>query len=189
MAILAILASITITVGRGIHERSQIARAKADLAVLAAALEAYKAQYGDYPWTPATPPTPLTDGGAIMFNALCGNLGPKANAALATKGRTFVELAKFAVDDPADLPDPTLTTLKNNWFNDPWGKWYYYHYKKSASDTDWQSPGFLLYSHGPDGLCNIGSAADTGILDAGGGMPVTAEWIAKNADNIYYGRN
>lgn len=189
-ALIAVLASITLVVGRSVSERSKVAQARAEMAVLAAALEQYKQHYGDYPWTPATPPegmaSPPWDGGAVLFNALCGNLGPNGTV-LSQKGRVFVDVARFTVDriEAADLPDPDDPSPRMNWFNDPWGQWYYYHYKKSPSDADWKSKGFLLYSHGPDGLCNVGDAEDSGLLED---LPGDGDNIARNRDNIYYGR-
>ncbi len=167
------------------------------MAVLAAALEQYKQQYGDYPWTPnpvpfvipTPPPIPEdSESAVLLFNALCGNLGPKALPLLDAdgdprKGRTFVDLSRFRLWLPdSELPDPDLPTIVNNWFADPWGKWYYYYYKKGASDTAWKSKGFLLYSHGPDGDCVIGAAEDSGFMDQVPDDPL-------NRDNLYYGRD
>lgn len=205
IAIIGILMSIAVTVGRGIQERAKIARAKAEMAVLAAALEQYKAHYGDYPWTLAPPlgtvgDTSKWDGGSVLFNAVAGVLRPTGDVVRDADGqpvlgRVFVELSKFELwsTDEALIPDPANPAPVVNWFNDPWGNWYYYHYRRgapgSAAGDDWQSPGFLLYSHGPDGACNIGlpdqpgTPANTGLLrDFPGGTD------SINADNLYYGR-
>lgn len=199
IAIIGVLVSLTITAGRGIQERGRIARAKADMAVIAAALEQYKQHYGDYPWTPdgLIAGGEEADGGVILFNALLGNVGPKIIPTLATRGRSFVELSKLrpVINAPANLPNPASpasTALLYNWFADPWGSWYWYHYRKAAPGTiegdEWKSPGFLLYSHGPDGDCNIGTSATspyrTGLLE---NFPPGSEAI--NADNVYYGRD
>jgi prepilin-type N-terminal cleavage/methylation domain-containing protein len=195
MAVIGVLVSIAITAGRGIQERSKIAQAKAEMAVLASALEQYKAHYGDYPWTPGESSPPL-EGGAIMFNALCGMMGPKATL-LQTRGKMFVELSRFTLaNGEVPNPDTTATVRLVNWFNDPWSKednsnWYYYRYKTAANDANWKSAGFLLYSHGPDGRCFLGSETEltapvrTGLLE---NMPDSADAIRDNADNIYYGR-
>lgn len=195
-SLIAILASITLVVGRSVSERSKVAQAKAELAVLAAALEQYKQHYGDYPWTPDGVGGGLTiDGGAILFNALGGNIGPRTNK-LSSRGRTFVDFSRFTLDlnDEDDLPndetDPDPTEIKINWFNDPWGQWYYYRYRRSADDTTWLSKGFLLYSHGPDAACNLGDSESpttpfrTGLLER---FPAGTDEI--NRDNLYYGRN
>ena len=47
----AILAGIMLGVGRRASEAGKVARAKAELAVLSAALESYNHTYGDYPQT------------------------------------------------------------------------------------------------------------------------------------------
>ncbi len=184
IAVIAVLVTLTVGVTRGVQERSRIGRAKSELAALAAALENFKLHHGDYPWTPASPPAGITEGGEILFNALVGNLGPRADAALATKNRTFIETSRFVLASNAggDQPDPTATTLRANRFVDPWGESYYYHYRKSAADAVWGNPSFLLYSHGPDGACSIGSAANTGWL---ADVPADEE----NLDNLYAGRN
>lgn len=187
IAVIGVLVSITIGITRGVQQRSQVGRAKSDLSALAAALERYKLQYGDYPMTPdgLTAGGESLDGGAILFNALCGNLGPTGTE-LPQKGRSFIEISRFRLDlnAPEDLPDPDSTTLKLNWFADPWGKWYYYEYRKSPSDTVWVSPSYLLYSHGPDGECDIGQAESTGMLKD---LPTDAETQAENEDNLYAG--
>ncbi len=196
MSLIAVLASLTLVVGRSVTERSKVAQAKAEMAVLAAALEQYKQHYGDYPWTPDGVDGGLAiDGGAILFNALGGNVNPRT-VKLPRKGRVFVDFDRFtlASRDEDDLPnsaeadDPT--DIKINWFNDPWGQWYYYRYRRSANDTVWLSKGFLLYSHGPDEACNVGDKEQpstpfrTGLLDR---FPPGTDEI--NRDNIYYGRD
>ena len=139
-------------------------------------------------------PSPPWDGGAVLFNALCGNLGPRG-AVLAQKGRTFVYVERFTVDRTAeaDLPDPNDPLPRMNWFNDPWGNCYYYHYRKAAPGTpvgdEWKSKGFLLYSYGPDGNCQVGNAGETGLIED---LPTESESpanFADNRDNIYYGRD
>lgn len=186
IAIIGVLVSIMIGVGRGVQERAAIGKARAELAVLAAALEQYKLQYGDYPWTPEESETQPYDGGTFLFNALCGNLGPRGEK-LAVKGRAFVDLAKFELDtyESAKMPDPTDPKVVMNWFNDPWGERIWYYYRKgplsgSNADTKWKSPSFLLYSHGPDGECDTEVAKETGLLSD---IPNDPD----NADNIYAG--
>jgi len=190
IAVIAILVSITVGITRGVLARSQIARAMADLATLAMALEQYKLQYGDYPWTPPQINGTDMDGGAILFNALCGNLGPKGNV-LTTKGRSFVELSRFTLAHPEptdpEYPQPDSTSPVFNWFNDPWPRadgrnWYYYAYRKGEGDLAWTSPSYLLYSHGPDGACDIGQAQNTGLI-----ADVPAD--PQNEDNLYAGRD
>jgi len=209
MGLLGVLASLTLVVGQSIAERSKVSRAKAELAVLASALEHYKQQFGDFPWTPEGSGRPLDEFGTslqpeeVLFNALCGNLGPRAAAARTTKARCLIETARFALrsSEAADLPnlpgdpgDPAGTALKRNALLDPWGNAYRYVYRKAdaATDTEWLSVGFLLYSAGPDGLENLGgpglgAASDPyrrGYLE---NFPAGTEEV--NLDNIYHNEN
>ncbi|MET0261690.1 MAG: prepilin-type N-terminal cleavage/methylation domain-containing protein, partial [Rariglobus sp.] len=76
IAIIAILAAITFGVVKGVNERAAIGQAKAELASLAQALEAYKLQYGDYPQAgsqfDAVTAATIVSGKSqyILFNAL-----------------------------------------------------------------------------------------------------------------------
>jgi prepilin-type N-terminal cleavage/methylation domain-containing protein len=189
LAILAILASITLVVGRGVSERSRVTQARAEMAVLAAALEQYKQQYGDYPWTPGAPALPKTaeqDGGVAvekekneskLFNALMGALGPKltkirGSDGKETLGRVFVEASRFSFENvdssgAAVLPvigtgasgEPEVAEVANA-FLDPWERRYQYYYRSTADPTAWKSRGFALFSAGLNGVVEATPGAD-----------------------------
>jgi general secretion pathway protein G len=158
MAIIAVLAGLIIGVGRRASETGRIARAKAELAVLAAALETYQRTFGD---------CPQTDDAAQLLQSLIGKRDPR-NTLIAA--RSLLETAKFTTADSRDpLVDPSALLV------DPWGRPYRYAYKTQAP---WSNASYVLYSVGPDG-------GDSGALLAGGFIdPVPPE----NADNIYANR-
>ena len=124
ITIVAVLAGIVIGVGRRASETGKTARAKAELAVLAAALDEYKRSYGDYP---------RTDDEAQLLRALLGQRGPASDTTIA--GRALIETTRF--------------TINGNVLVDPWERAYVYSYKVPASG--WANPSFVLYSSGADG--------------------------------------
>ncbi len=188
VAIIGILAAITLGVAKGFNERATIDKARAELSALAIALESYKRAYGDYPQTgsAANNATAIeasaADAPGILFNALVGKRGPQGAA---IDGKRFVELERFKFQSTAvvDLPVGGDTTQRNNAFVDPWGQRYLYYYRTSPS---WNNPSYVLFSVGPDGFME-GNLPENGILtetfkeatgtgrDAGKG----------NGDNIY----
>jgi general secretion pathway protein G len=123
IALLAILSGLVLGVGRRAVESGRIARARAELAAIGAALETYSRTYGDYP---------RTDDAAQLLRALLGRRGPASNAAI--NGRALLEPAKF--------------TITNDRLVDPWGQPYRYNYKRPGDA--WTNPAFVLYSCGPD---------------------------------------
>lgn len=123
IGIIAVLAGIVIGVGRRASESGKTARAKAELAALGAALDAYKRQYGDYP---------RTDDEVQLLQALVGQKGPTGSD---ITGRALIEGAKF--------------TFVGGVLADPWERAYVYVYKVPASG--WTNSSFVLYSVGPDG--------------------------------------
>ncbi len=154
LAIIAILAGLVLGVGRRVIESGKIARAKSELIVLAAALEAYRRNYGDFP---------QTDDEARLLQSLLGRRGP-LNHELA--GRALIETSKFTTAGSLDPFANNSAVLI-----DPWDQPYIYAYK---SQTPWTNPGFVLYSIGPDG-------ADSPTLLTGGFIdPAPPE----NADNL-----
>jgi type II secretory pathway pseudopilin PulG len=195
MAIIAILATITFTITTGVRERGRRAQAKAELAVLASALEQYRNQYGDYPQIPTTfsAAGPIvssaiadTNAESKLFNALFGVLGPEMTdievvdpenpSADPTLGRVFVQAAKlqFENESETDFPD-TQGEEDANAILDPWGQRYQYFYKTTAG---WTFVGYVLCSAGADGLVTAPTAA---------GDPQYA--ATANADNIYPNRD
>lgn len=147
LTIIALLAGIGIGAGRRAVESGKIARAKAELAVLGAALETYRRMHGDYP---------RTDDAAQLLRALLGRRGPVAGADIA--GRALIEPDRFTITGGVLL--------------DPWGQAYVYAYKTT---TPWNNPGYVLYSAGPDGRENprllAGGFPDAGAAENADNLP------------------
>jgi prepilin-type N-terminal cleavage/methylation domain-containing protein len=179
IAVIAILAGITFGIARGVRERANISRARAELGALASALEAYRLQFGDYPQTGAAQNEPDTStpivntaAPAILFNALAGKRGPTGAP---IDRRSLADLGAFRLEDPTALPVTGNTNQLANAFLDPWGRRYLYFYKTGPA---WTWPSFVLFSVGPDGAFT--PPADSGILN---------DMAPGNADNLHPGRN
>jgi prepilin-type N-terminal cleavage/methylation domain-containing protein len=174
IGIIAILAGITFGVVKGVNERAAIGQAKAELASLSQAIEAYKLQYGSYPRA-GTSSTLLTaaatnNQSGILFNALMGKIGPKGDP---INGKVFVEASKLTLSSATTLPSPTDTVSVANAFIDPWGRQYVYAY----------AAGWLRYnllSVGPDGKVGDSFNATSGA--------VTLDTSNGGADNLYANR-
>jgi type II secretory pathway pseudopilin PulG len=158
IGVIAILTGIVIGVGRRASDSGRTARARAELAALSTALDAYRLAYGDYP---------RTDLPARLLQSLIGRRGP---AYLPVAGRAVIETARFTT---AGALDPF--TNESAELLDPWEHAYRYAYKSQA---DWTNPTYVLYSAGPDGL------ATAALLP--GGFPDVA--AAGNADNVQANR-
>jgi len=141
ITIIALLAGIVLGVGRRAAESGKTARAKAELALLGAALEDYRRTQGDFP---------RTGDGTQLLHALLGRRGPAADQVI--NGRAVIESARFSIAGEVLL--------------DPWGQAYVYVYKTTAP---WSNPSYVLYSAGPDGRENprllAGGFTDTGAAE------------------------
>jgi type II secretory pathway pseudopilin PulG len=159
LALIALLTGLMLGAGRRAGEAGRIARAKAELAVIAAALENYQRTLGDYP---------QTDDSARLLQSLLGRRDP-LNTGITS--RSLIETARFTtVDSRNPLTDVSAMLA------DPWGRPYRYAYR---TQLPWSNSGFVLYSPGPDGR-------DSGVLLSGGyDDPAPPE----NADNIYAEHN
>jgi prepilin-type N-terminal cleavage/methylation domain-containing protein len=164
IALIGILAAITLSAVRGVKERASIGQAKAELAVLATALESYKRQYGDYPQIQDAEGDP-----ARLYESLLGQRGP-GNNLLTTGRKVFIEVGKLslAAEDPED---------SDNYLVDPWGHAYrYIYYSRTNTTANITQRGYVLYSSGPDG---------EHTLPTDGQVDDDAEG---NADNLYANR-
>lgn len=123
IAVVGVLAALTLSISVGARERAARDRATAELAVMATALEQYRAAYGAYPDINGDP--------VALFDALSGRRGPDGAA---DNRRPFVTLAGLTLDDEGGR------------LIDPWGQPYHYQNYRSGVRQ-----GFRLYSLGPDG--------------------------------------
>lgn len=186
VAIIGILASISFGVIRGINERAAVATAKAELAMLAKALEDYKQYYGDYPLVAEDN---ADDSGKLLYWALNGAMGPKGKVYIMTKdaggakkgaGKSFVDNNRLTSRLPseANTGNVTVTTTdsKSNYYIDPWGRAYRYRYNPGAS---WKGNGYILFS--------VGAKTERGKDDLGNDRIKAGEIVTsdKAGDNIY----
>jgi prepilin-type N-terminal cleavage/methylation domain-containing protein len=179
IAIVGVLVAIVFGAANGARERSRRSQAAAELAVLAQALEAYRAQFGDYPRTGAATNAPTgeastDDGPGILFNALTGRRGPGA-ALVAVDGRCLVTLSAHTLQTEA-LPVTGNGAQMANAFLDPWGRRYLYAYKTGPA---WAARSPVLLSAGPDGA--VEWPADLAAWD--GTAPTDAATL-ENSDNL-----
>ncbi len=165
VAIAAILSGSVLGLACGAHERAAGARAKAELAVLAQAIEAWRGQYGDYP---------AAVDAAEIFESLTGRRGPQ-RCTLDPPGRSFIDAGSFVLRGP----DPAAP---GNGLLDPWGQPYHYVYFTRLLGGR-LVPGYALFSGGPDGSVK---PDDPPVSGATAGTPdLTAP---ENTDNIYSGQ-
>jgi prepilin-type N-terminal cleavage/methylation domain-containing protein len=161
----AILCGSVLGLVRGVCERAAGARAKAELAVLAQAVEAWRGQFGDYP---------AAADAAEFYESLTGRRGPQHHV-LDPPGRTFIEAGRFALGAP-DAAAPGNVLL------DPWGRPYHYVcFTRSLGGLP--VSGYALFSGGPDGCVKPDDPPTAGTR--AGEPDLTAP---ENADNIYSSR-
>lgn len=179
VAVIMILAGITFGISRGVQNAQARAKAKAELAVIAQALEGYKSTHGDYPW--ATDSTELAK--ALMGWKTFQRSGTTttfvdvAPANVSVQGpKSFIDATKLSYN--GTLPNAADELPTNVEFTDPWGNAYVYQYRTSA-DGSWDNFGFVLYSKGGDGADE--EVDDDGILDS------EHRDHSNNIDNIYSG--
>jgi general secretion pathway protein G len=162
LAVVALLSTIVIGSAQRAATAVKLARARAELAMLIAALESYRREHGDYPQT-ADP--------AALLQALIGR-SDASGAVRARGGRSHLDAARLRIARPT-APD----TAADPWSDDaavlldPWGAPYRYAYRTL---TPWTNPSFVLFSAGPDGQASS-SLLSGGFVDSA---------AAGNADNV-----
>lgn len=135
IAVVAILAAITLGISSGARDKAAQDRARSELAVLSTALERYRAVYGAYPQVEQNDTT--------LYQALSGPRTPTG----ATDDRApFITLAGLVLSEGEDA------------IVDPWGQPYEY-----VPFTNGVRRGFRLYSIGRDG--KDAPPTGSGLLD------------------------
>lgn len=184
LAVILILAGLTLGLAGLVSAKRAETRARADLEALALALENYRAQARDYPWVQspaAVGGVPQPEPASALLRALLGfRPTDPGRPALLVRGH-FLQEELLAYEGGSFVPgsgvDPGAAFPV-----DPWGNPYLYIYNPSypRSESDWVRPGFILLSAGPDGEVFLPQETfGTGLLDleAYGNHPA-------NRDNI-----
>lgn len=187
-----ILTGITFGVSKGVLNQQARTKAKAELAIIAQALEEFKLAYGDYPVV--SEDTPLGNANSKKLTlALTGFTYLESGDTLGTRKMTevadnevresFIPVEKLSLSrpfrdpgNPAQVPN-SVADMNRIFLVDPWRQPYVYIYNKGAATNSWDNVGYVLFSKGPDGTADIDDTVeDTGIFD-----PNTIN----NIDNIY----
>jgi len=169
IGVIGILAAISFGISTGVSERQARTKAAAEMSGIAAALEAYRTQYGTYP---------ITDDPEELLQALAnqrewnsdGNGGIEETYIDPDdeERRAFIDSSRFLVEGFND--GSTEFGAENQQLLDPWENPYYYEFQ---TDGSWQRFGYVLFSRGSDGDM---TAPVNGIIDKS---------AAGNSDNIY----
>ena len=180
IAVIALLASISFGISRGVQNAQARAKVKAELAVMAQALEQFKSTYGDYPRIETTS---VTENAEELLRSLLGYRVLEQNDAgdiemsdVTPARKSFLNPDKVgtSADVPVDAP-PT-----SEYFIDPWENPYVYIYNRTDGGS-WDNFGYVLFSSGPDGSENVSGVDTDGLMDA------TFLEDKDNLDNIYAG--
>jgi type II secretory pathway pseudopilin PulG len=131
IAVIVLLAALSVAGWSAWRARTREARADADLLLLRLGFERFREAYGVYP-------EEIT-GQAVPFDCLMGKREPDGS---------FLQHAH-----PSFLP-PGQWMLKEEVLLDPWGNAYRY-----AHDAALLPGTYVLFSCGPDGLCHLDAGA------------------------------
>lgn len=162
ISILAILASIFFGIQRGVFSAQAQAKARAEMAVIAAALEEFKTRYGDYPWTDR--PGGVAEN-VYLHQILTGQVYLDRGSATSSPAmrtgdrRPLMDVGSLTLEpiNPS-APESGARII------DPWDGDYVYYYRANASDSAWENPGFILLSRGESGLVTLSGIDSSGIV-------------------------
>lgn len=194
IAIIMILAGITFGISRGVQNAQARAATKAELAVIAQALETYKSKFGDYPWVgnpDVSSDTNRKNSSHGLMKTLVGWQavdGTQDGGTSTTLGKVFnhgesvLDVSKLSLSQDWPTSAAEASPSGTTYFTDPWGNAYVYIYKDPSDNTTWERFGYILFSIGGDG-----NASSAGLEETTGVMNSSYRDTDENIDNIYSG--
>lgn len=159
--VIAILASITFGVTRGVRNAQNRAKAQVELMAISTALEQYKARYGDYPWinvADVTDSEQINDASHGLMKTLVGWRafdgtevgGTDSRGEVFEKGKSVLDISTLSLSEDWPTSNPEASPSSETFLIDPWGNSYVYIYKDEGDPNKWEKFGYILYSRGPD---------------------------------------
>ncbi len=215
MVVVAILSAILFGISTGVRNSQNKARAKADLAVIAQALEQFKLKYGDFPWHDSNvgaypsysgddPDVSTGDENktnTMLLYALTGRLSmerqPDGSIGVelisddldndeVIRRPSFIDASKLSVEY-AKLADGEDDLNRPYLILDPWGQPYKYWYKWENTENNSPTPVWEVFGYH---LFSKGDdrLEDTTFINANTGAIQPAYKDAEeNLDNIFIG--
>lgn len=195
ISIIVILMGFTSMIIGGVGDTQGKARSKADMELIATALEAFRGKYGGYPRISCQ--TNEATNAGDLYKCLVGKMALSVKNGeiymedISTRPRRpFLDASKIKIGDPSDRDSDDVDSEKSGvFFMDAWREPYMYFYdtSKVAGTVEgvWRSPAFILLSKGPDQKhTEVKNMYATGII------PEEKEYFEKeeNVDNILHGR-
>jgi general secretion pathway protein G len=156
----ALLAALVLPALSGTRSRAEANRARAELVLLASALERQRVATGSYPGT-----------------GLTAHASTDPAQPLATE---HAEAVLFAAVRRFALPLTAQQAGSAGGFLDPWGRRYLYYPPPAGEAGTWRGGAFVLFSAGPDGRA---AGPDPSI----GEWPADAASRSVNRDNLQAG--
>ncbi|MBN1441165.1 MAG: prepilin-type N-terminal cleavage/methylation domain-containing protein [Planctomycetes bacterium] len=156
IAIIAVLASITLTAVRGVQRAANEASAKTTVLAIAESLETYFNHEGVYPAF-GKKSDPERNDFPILYNALMDV--PKSEGGLGGRGSPYLDKVEekiIAVEMDDGTYQTALRDQRNDrkiakYFLDPWGNPFIYRCNKGLKQLDYmKNRNFDIYSKGPN---------------------------------------
>lgn len=200
--VVLVLTGITFGISKGVLNRQARAQARAELAMIAQALEEFKLTYGDYPVVSeglkpdgASDDSSEIDGKAnsrLLTQALAGFLyveqGPSKGTRVMTEvdnAKTFIDTEKMNFSEDFGAPLTYAQLNENSFLVDPWREPYIYVCNKGKADNNWNNAGYVLFSKGPDRAAVLKNGTANDDIQEDGIIDQTHLSQPENVDNIY----
>ena len=141
IGIIALLMGITTQMLGTVSASQGRARAKTDMAIIAASLEAFAGKYGGFPRLNANGDEKKAAGN--LYKCLVGKMilrlddGQVVMSEVGTNRKPFVDASKLRICDPVDPILQDVDPEKNGvYFGDPWNEPYLYFFDTTAYVTN-----------------------------------------------------
>lgn len=186
-AVVLVLMGITFGVTKGVLNQQARSQARAELAMIAQALEEFKLTYGDYPIVAEDDPVGTNANAKALTLALTGFLYLKPGTVEGSRemievdnSKSFIDIEKMNLSEDFGAPLTYAQLNEDSFLLDPWREPYVYVYHKGSSVNSWDNISYVLFSKGPDREAELDDTIiNTGILDQ-------AHYSEdENKDNIY----
>lgn len=208
--VILILTGITFGISKGVLNQQARSQAKAELAIIAQALEAFKLTYGDYPVVSKDNPVTTNANAMELTKALTGYAYLEPGDVPGSRQMTDINNGEIRRDflkadslnfsrpfiDPNDVSETSIPDSASDFDHssgriylvDPWRQPYVYVYDRGSSggsSANWDNVGYVLFSKGPDRVADKINGTENKDIVEDGVIDQAHLSDVDNLDNIY----